>query len=78
MTGWPVVVTSVGGLPESANGYGGAVLVPPGDPAMLREGLMKAGTMAGQKFPDPRSWHDTVAAIRLAASVDRDEHAPGK
>jgi glycosyltransferase involved in cell wall biosynthesis len=76
--GLPAVVTSVGGLPESTNGYGGAVLVSPGDPAMLREGLMKACTMVGQKFPDPRSWHDTVAAIRLAASVDEDEHAPSR
>jgi len=76
--GLPIVVTSVGGLPEAASGYAGAVFVPPGDPAMLREGLVKAATMVGQKFPDPRSWHDTVAAIRLAASVDRAEHAPGQ
>jgi glycosyltransferase involved in cell wall biosynthesis len=76
--GLPIVVTSVGGLPEAASGYAGAVFVPPADPAMLREGIVKAAMMAGQKFPDPRSWHDTVTAIRLAASVDRDEHAPGK
>jgi glycosyltransferase involved in cell wall biosynthesis len=76
--GLPVVVTSVGGLPESAAGYSGAVFVPPGDPAMLREGLVKAATMAGQKFADPRSWHDTVAAIRVAAAVAEDEQAPGR
>ena len=76
--GLPIVVTSVGGLPEAASGYDGAVFVPPGDPAMLREGLVKAATMVGEKFPDPRSWHDTVAAIRLAASIDRAEHAPSQ
>jgi glycosyltransferase involved in cell wall biosynthesis len=73
--GMPIVVTSVGGLPEATSGYAGVVFVPPGDPAMLREGLVKAATMVGQKFPDPRSWHDTVTAIRVAASVDEDQHA---
>jgi glycosyltransferase involved in cell wall biosynthesis len=73
--GLPIVVTSVGGLPEAAAGYAGAVFVPPGDPAMLREGVVKAATMVGQKFADPRSWHDTVAAIRVAASVDENERA---
>jgi glycosyltransferase involved in cell wall biosynthesis len=72
--GLPIVVTSVGGLPEAASGYAGAVFVPPDDPALLKEGLMKAAALAGQKFPDPRSWHDTVAAVRLAASLD--QHQP--
>jgi glycosyltransferase involved in cell wall biosynthesis len=76
--GLPIVVTSVGGLPESTSGYAGAVLVPPEDPAMLWEGLVKATTMVGQKFPDPRSWHDTGAAIRLAAAVDEDQPAPSR
>ena len=34
---------------------------------------MKAAALAGQKFPDPRSWHDTVAAVRMAASIDQPE-----
>ncbi len=71
--GLPIVVTSVGGLPEAATGYAGAVFVPPGDAETLKEGIMKAATMAGQKFPDPRSWHDTVEAVRMAASVDQTE-----
>jgi hypothetical protein len=70
------VVTSVGGLPEAASGYTGAVFVPPADPVLLKEGLMKAVALAGQKFPDPRSWHDTVAAVRMAASIDQPEHSP--
>jgi glycosyltransferase involved in cell wall biosynthesis len=71
--GLPIVVTSVGGLPEAATGYAGAVFVPPGDAETLKEGIMKAATMAGQKFPDPRSWHDTVEAVRMAASVGQTE-----
>jgi glycosyltransferase involved in cell wall biosynthesis len=74
--GLPIVVTSVGGLPEAANGYAGAVFVPPGEPVLLKEGLAKAAALAGQKFPDPRSWHDTVAAIRQAASVDEPQRMP--
>jgi glycosyltransferase involved in cell wall biosynthesis len=74
--GLPIVVTSVGGLPEAASGYGGAVFVPPADPMLLREGLMKAAALAGQKFSDPRNWHDTVAAVRIAASVDQPKPSP--
>jgi glycosyltransferase involved in cell wall biosynthesis len=68
--GLPIVVTSVGGLPEAASGYAGAVFVPPEDPASLTAGLLRAASMAGRKFVDPRSWHDTVAAVRMAAAID--------
>jgi len=71
--GLPTVVTNVGGLPEAASGYAGAVFVPPEDLASLKDGLMKAAALVGQKFPDPRSWHDTVTAVRLAAMVDEPE-----
>ncbi|HEY3877566.1 MAG TPA: glycosyltransferase [Trebonia sp.] len=76
--GLPIVVTSVGGLPEAASGYAGAVFVPPDDPALLKDGLMKAAALAGQKFADPRSWHDTVVAVGLAASVDEPQRSPGQ
>jgi glycosyltransferase involved in cell wall biosynthesis len=76
--GLPIVVTNVGGLPEAASGYAGAVFVPPGDQDMLKEGLMKAVALAGQKFPDPRSWEETIAAVRLAASADQPEHSPSQ
>jgi glycosyltransferase involved in cell wall biosynthesis len=74
--GLPVVVTSVGGLPEAASGYAGAVFVPPADPAALKNALTKAAALTGQKFPDPRSWHDTVAAVRLAASTSHPGQTP--
>ncbi len=73
--GLPIVVTSVGGLPEAASGYAGAVFIPPEDPASLQAGLLRAAAMAGQKFTDPRSWHDTVAAVRLAAAIDEPQPA---
>ena len=65
-------------MPEAASGYAGAVFVPSEDPASLRDGLMKAAALAGRKFADPRSWHDTVAAVRLAASVGEPQHRPGQ
>jgi glycosyltransferase involved in cell wall biosynthesis len=74
--GLPIVVTNVGGLPEAASGYAGAVFVPTADPVKLKDGLMKAAALAGQKFPDPRSWHDTVTAVRMAAFVDQQQHSP--
>ena len=74
--GLPIVVTSVGGLPEAASGYAGAVFVPPADPAALKDALVKAAALTGQKFPDPRNWHDTVTAIRTAASTDQPRQTP--
>ena len=74
--GLPLVVTSVGGLPEAASGYFGAVSSRRRTPASSATGLMKAvHRWPGQHFPDPRSWHDTVAAVREAAAVDEDKRA---
>jgi glycosyltransferase involved in cell wall biosynthesis len=67
--GLPVVVTRVGGLPEAADGYRGTVFVEPGDPAMLKSGIMEAVRMTGQRFADPRDWGETVTAICAAADV---------
>lgn len=67
--GLPVVVTSVGGLPEAADGYEGAIFVPPGDPAMLKVAIKKAAQMVGLRFPDPRNWAETLDALLYAADV---------
>jgi glycosyltransferase involved in cell wall biosynthesis len=64
--GLPVVVTSVGGLPEAASGYEGAIFVPPGDPAMLKTAIMRSAQMRGRRFTDPRNWNETVDAILSA------------
>jgi glycosyltransferase involved in cell wall biosynthesis len=70
--GLPVVVTRVGGLPEAADGYQGAVFVPPGDPAMLKSGIIEAVQKVGRRFADPRDWGETVKAICVAAGVSHD------
>jgi glycosyltransferase involved in cell wall biosynthesis len=68
--GLPVVVTSVGGLPEAADGYDGAIFVPPGDPVMLKAAIQKAARMVGRRFPDPRDWAETIDALLYAADAD--------
>src|SRR5271167_3838470 len=67
--GLPIVVTRVGGLPEAADGYDGAIFVEPGDPATLRSGIMAAVRVAGQRFADPGDWGETVKAIRAASGI---------
>ena len=67
--GLPIVVTRVGGLPEAADGYNGAIFVEPCDPAMLKSGIMAAVRMAGQRFADPRDWGEMVKAIRAASGI---------
>ena len=67
--GLPVVVTTVGGLPEAADGYEGAIFVPPGDPTMLKVAINEAARMAGRRFHDPRNWADTVDALLCAADA---------
>jgi glycosyltransferase involved in cell wall biosynthesis len=69
--GLPVVVTRVGGLPEAADGYDGAVFVETGDPALLKAGIMRAVQLAGRRFADPRDWGDTVKAIDAAGGLTR-------
>ena len=66
--GLPVVVTGVGGLVESVEGYEGAVLVPPRDPAALRDGLRHAGGLAGRRFGHDREWLEV--APRYAEALD--------
>jgi glycosyltransferase involved in cell wall biosynthesis len=67
--GLPLVTTSVGGLVEATAGYTGAVLVPPGDPAALAEGIRTALQLVGETHADPHSWSGN--AERYAALLDR-------
>jgi glycosyltransferase involved in cell wall biosynthesis len=55
--GLPVVTTCVGGLVEATDGYTGAVLTAPGDPAALAEGIRRALPLIGRVHEDPHSWH---------------------
>ncbi len=58
--GLPVVLTRVGGLIDATEGYEGAVLVEPADITSLVEGVIAARALVGKRFPDPRSWNETV------------------
>jgi glycosyltransferase involved in cell wall biosynthesis len=60
--GLPVVISDVGGLTESVADYEGALLVPPGDPAALRDVLRASRRLAGRRFASTRSWDDVAAA----------------
>jgi glycosyltransferase involved in cell wall biosynthesis len=61
--GLPVVVTDVGGLAEAIHGYGGAVLVPAGDPSALCDGLREAMALRNRHFEDTSSWADNADAV---------------
>ena len=67
--GLPVVVSRVGGLPEAAAGYAGAVFTEPGDTGALRSAIRQAVTLAGRRFTDPRRWDDSAQALLTAAGL---------
>jgi hypothetical protein len=50
------------------DGYEGAVLVPPGSPEGLRDGIGRAAEMAGRTFPNRRDWAEI--APRYAKALD--------
>ncbi len=70
--GLPVVVTAVGGLLEVVRDYEGAVLVPPQDPAALRDALLKLPATRGQRYPNPHSWQQTLDGYRTLISDVRE------
>lgn len=81
--GLPLVTTSVGGLVEATAGYTGAVLVPPGDPAALADGIRNAMPLVGATHADPHSWRRTAeqyAALldRIGAGWSRDDRIPAE
>ena len=58
--GLPTVVTAVGGLVEAVRDYAGAVLVPPQDPAALRDALLKLPSRRGERYENPHSWQQAL------------------
>jgi glycosyltransferase involved in cell wall biosynthesis len=62
--GLPVVITAVGGLVEAVQRYPGAILVPPRDPAALRQALLRLLGRRGERYPDQHSWATTTAEYR--------------
>jgi glycosyltransferase involved in cell wall biosynthesis len=67
--GLPVIVTSVGGLPEAARGYDGAIFISPGDGQALKAAIRQAAKLVGRRFADPRSWAESIEALLSAADV---------
>ena len=61
--GLPVVVTDVGGLTEAVNGYSGAVLVPPRDPAALASAIVTAAELRGKRHVDFHTWEHTLECV---------------
>ena len=66
--GLPVVVTAVGGLLEAVRGYEGAMLIPPQDPAAIRDALLKLPAVRGQRYPNPHSWQQALDCYRMLIS----------
>lgn len=58
--GLPLVITAVGGLPEALVGYDGAILVPPSEPAALRDAIRQLPQMRGERFSNPHTWSGNV------------------
>lgn len=58
--GLPVVVTSVGGLPEAVEGYSGGVLVEPDTIDRLVDGIRKAEPLVGVHHRTRRDWSDVA------------------
>jgi glycosyltransferase involved in cell wall biosynthesis len=58
--GLPLVITAVGGLPAAVADYEGAILVPPHDPAALRDAIRRLPELRGRRYRDPHSWERTV------------------
>jgi glycosyltransferase involved in cell wall biosynthesis len=63
--GLPVVVTAVGGLVEAVRDYEGAILVEPGNPDALAEGIQRARRLSGRRFHNPCDWATTAERYRM-------------
>jgi glycosyltransferase involved in cell wall biosynthesis len=69
--GLPLVITAVGGLPAAVADYEGAILVPPHDPALLRDAIRRLPDLCGRRYRDPHSWNRTVTRYgELMKEVD--------
>jgi glycosyltransferase involved in cell wall biosynthesis len=68
--GKPLVVTPVGGLAESVEGYAGAVFTEPGDVDDLVRAIETAAHRTDGPYPHPQTWEATLAAYdELFAAV---------
>jgi glycosyltransferase involved in cell wall biosynthesis len=51
-----VILTDVGGLPEAARNYPGKLITQPRSPELLRNALLEANRLRGEKYVNPYSW----------------------
>lgn len=70
--GTPTIVSAVGGLPEAVAGLDRSLIVPPGDRAALRDGLLRSVTQrpsraATRAFAEGFSWERAAAQFREVA-----------
>lgn len=63
-SGLPLIVTAVGGLPAAVADYEGAILIPPNNPAALRDAIRRLPGLCGRTYKDPHSWDRTVTRYR--------------
>lgn len=62
--GLPVVFYGLPALVEAVDGYGGGVVVPPGDVASLRRALRTVRDLGRARYPAPRTWREVIDAYR--------------
>jgi glycosyltransferase involved in cell wall biosynthesis len=76
--GLPVVVTRVGGLMETVEGYDGAILIPPQDSSALRDALVRVAALKGKRFTHPHTWDHTATTYTafLSALMDSTDPCP--
>lgn len=60
--GKPLVVTPVGGLAESVEGYEGVVISPAGDVDALARSIERARALSDRRYEHPHSWANTLDA----------------
>lgn len=68
-SGLPVIVSRVRSLIEASEGYEGAVMVPPQDPAAIRAAMERVYELRGTRFAGVHSWERTVDAYHSLFAV---------
>ena len=76
--GLPVVVTRIGSLIEAVADYDGAILVPPGDPAALQNGLLQVEKLCGKRYANPHSWEQSAGRYHTLFDAIRSSYSPAR
>jgi glycosyltransferase involved in cell wall biosynthesis len=69
--GVPIALRNVGGNVEAAQGYGGILLMEPGEPEAITAAIQQLPAMTATRYEHPHSWRDTADAYEeLFARLD--------